>query len=668
VRRPTRLGTATRGFDTTTVDLGTEPPLIVGDETSEAPVRRAVSWRWLTGTVLTGFTSIFLMGGALMTALDNPNQFATSPESSDTTLAGAESDIDFGEKGDRIRPIEAPVASRQILQVSTVTRQGERDFIKLRPFAKITASLTTRKDFAIEFPAYDALRIFADNSPPDAPEASPAGAGAEAAADDQIYGANVDGEVSVKVSDFPLDDPDVDSSVGLDTPEVEMIVRASANFAPDGERVAALPYVDPTRFIDESGDEDPFSALGVRIIPENVSNIAKSEDDLLGEGAIDEKVIAVTKGVSFRALLQKNEVSGDDADQIVAALSGMVDLNRLHVGQKIRVAFAADLDAAAARPIRISVYDDGAHQATVARADDNSFVRADEPNSEGTAVAEAEVVEEPSGGLPRVYDALYETALEQQVPPPLVDQLVRIFAFDVDFQSRITPGDSLEVFHSLPDTSDEDAAEPEVLFAALTLGGVAKRFYRFRTSDDGYVDYYDEEGKSAKKFLMRKPITTGILRSGFGSRVHPILGYRRMHTGVDFSAPRGTPILAAGNGVVEKAGRTSGYGNFTLIRHTNGYATAYGHQSAYAKGLVPGARVRQGQIIGYVGSTGLSTGPHLHFEIRVNKSPVDPLRIRLPRGRVLEGDLLLAFERERERIDALLGYPAAPTKVAAATN
>jgi murein DD-endopeptidase MepM/ murein hydrolase activator NlpD len=267
--------------------------------------------------------------------------------------------------------------------------------------------------------------------------------------------------------------------------------------------------------------------------------------------------------------------------------------------------------------------------------------------------------------LPKLYDAVYRTALDQQVPAPLVDQLIRVFAFDVDFQSRITPGDSLEIFHSIQDPDDRDAPEPEILYAALNVGGVAKRFYRFRTSDDGYVDYYDGEGKSAKKFLMRKPVSTGVLRSRFGMRRHPILKRRRMHSGVDYSAPRGTPILAAGNGRVEKAGRTSGYGNLVVIQHTNGYETAYAHQSKFAKGIVPGARVRQGQIIGYVGSTGLSTGPHLHFEIRVNGSAVDPLRIRLPRGRVLDGGLLEAFQNERNRIDTLLGNQAAPTTVAA---
>ena len=207
------------------------------------------------------------------------------------------------------------------------------------------------------------------------------------------------------------------------------------------------------------------------------------------------------------------------------------------------------------------------------------------------------------------------------------------------------------------------------LFAALTLNGATKRFYRFRTPDDSVVDYYDDDGKSAKKFLMRKPVTSGVLRSGFGMRRHPILKYARMHTGVDYAAPRGTPILAAGNGVVEKIGRNSGYGNMIIVRHTNGYETLYGHQSSFAKGLVQGSRVRQGQVIGYVGSTGLSTGPHLHFEIRVNDKPVDPLRVRLPRGRVLEGDIYASFERERQRIDNLLGNePGAATKVADAAD
>ena len=192
------------------------------------------------------------------------------------------------------------------------------------------------------------------------------------------------------------------------------------------------------------------------------------------------------------------------------------------------------------------------------------------------------------------------------------------------------------------------------MFAALTVGGEAKKFYRFQTPDDNIVDYYDETGKSAKKFLVRKPMTDGIMRSSFGVRKHPILGYAKMHTGVDWAAPYGTPIFAAGNGTIDKVGWEGGYGKYVRMKHTNGYETAYGHMTAYAKGIEPGVKVRQGQVIGFVGSTGLSTGAHVHYEIMVNGRFVDPMRIRLPRGRVLENQLLTAFETERDRLDGMM--------------
>ena len=188
---------------------------------------------------------------------------------------------------------------------------------------------------------------------------------------------------------------------------------------------------------------------------------------------------------------------------------------------------------------------------------------------------------------------------------------------------------------------------------SLTVGGETKSFYRFQTPDDGIVDYYDETGKSAKKFLVRKPVDDGIMRSGFGVRRHPILGYtedahRRRLGGAD----RARRSIAAGNGIVEKVGWESGYGKYIRIRHANGYETAYGHMTAFARGMEQGKRVRQGQIIGFVGSTGLSTGAHVHYEILVNGRFVDPMRIKLPRGRALEGPMLATFEKERDRLDS----------------
>ena len=158
------------------------------------------------------------------------------------------------------------------------------------------------------------------------------------------------------------------------------------------------------------------------------------------------------------------------------------------------------------------------------------------------------------------------------------------------------------------------------------------------------------------------------ITSGFGYRVHPILGERILHTGVDYATDRMTPIFAAGDGIVEEADVNGGYGNFILIKHNNGYETGYGHQTKFAAGIKPGVIVRQGQVIGYVGSTGLSTGPHVHFEIRINGTPVDPLRVRLPNGRMLSGDVLTAFETERSRIDNLLGLDTMPTAGVAAAG
>jgi murein DD-endopeptidase MepM/ murein hydrolase activator NlpD len=236
----------------------------------------------------------------------------------------------------------------------------------------------------------------------------------------------------------------------------------------------------------------------------------------------------------------------------------------------------------------------------------------------------------------------------------VIEDLIRIYSYDVDFQRRVQPGDAFEVLYAGEDETPAADAKSDVLFASLTLAGETRKFYRYQSPDDGVVDYYDETGKSAKKFLVRKPVAEGIMRSGFGARNHPILGYVRAHTGVDWAAPMGTPIYASGNGTIEKVGWEGGYGRYIRIRHANGYETAYGHMSAFARGIDVGTKVRQGQVIGFVGSTGLSTGSHVHYEIIINSRFVDPMKVKLPRGRVLDGPTLATFEKERERLDGLM--------------
>ena len=252
--------------------------------------------------------------------------------------------------------------------------------------------------------------------------------------------------------------------------------------------------------------------------------------------------------------------------------------------------------------------------------------------------------------------SIYETALKLGAGDQQVVDFASVFAYDVDFQREIHPGDSFEmVYETYTDETGHPVKTGNLLFASLNGQALKRSFYRFTPSDDGETDYFDSQGESATKFLMKTPINGARLSSSFGNRVHPISGYTRLHKGTDFAAPTGTPVYAAGNGTVEWAARRGGYGNYIILKHANGYKTAYAHLSRYAKGLKSGRRVRQGEIIGYVGSTGASTGPHLHYEVYIKGAPVNAMKLKLPTGRKLaETPLMMAeFEAARGEIDAI---------------
>jgi murein DD-endopeptidase MepM/ murein hydrolase activator NlpD len=320
--------------------------------------------------------------------------------------------------------------------------------------------------------------------------------------------------------------------------------------------------------------------------------------------------------------------------------------------------------------VRTSVYDRTTHLLSIAVDDRGQFVPAAEPEPNPgllTAFDDTQPVAPVRGKLPTVYDGIYRAAYSYGMSRDMTKKLVKLLASDVDFQSRLNPNDRIEVFFSQPDDQDKVSDESELLYVSATFGGNTRNLYRFQMQD-GTFDYFDEDGRSSKQFLIRNPLPNGTFRSSFGARRHPILGYVRMHTGVDWAAPVGSPIIAAGNGVIEKAGWAGGYGRQIVIRHANGYETSYNHQSAFAKGITAGMRIRQGQVIGYVGTSGLSTGPHLHYELMVNGTKVDPMRVRLPQGRVLAGKELDAFKRERTRIDELLADKADGLKMASANK
>ena len=622
------------------IDLGDEDPLYTRNLSNGPPDRRRVSLRWLAGSVLTGIFSFGLVGGALQAAIGLDEYLTIRPALARTTPLGDPGSL--AQKGDRFRPAPESEVTRRVIQISTVTRNEGRDIVRVRPFAHVHTNLAApvSPEIVARVPAFSPTDIFSDGDPDAEPVAF--------AASDSIYAAEVDGEVEIGVVDFPPSGVLFDEAAELAVSEVERTVRQAAPFLADGAvEVSSLPYVDPARFELASADPNALTSLAVAITPENLSLIEKSDDDLEDSG-IEERVLPVVEGASMKKMLVGEGASEEQAAAIQSALVANFSFD-FRAGQMLRVGVAAD-EAGVAKPVRVSLYEGGAHIATVALSDTGTYVAAAAPAADAELFAAHEQPKPTSGALPTLHTGLWGTGLSLGLTSDVIESLVHIFSYDVDYQTRLSAADNLEVIYSA-DGATEGA---EILYAALTLGNVSHRFYRFRTAADGTVDYYDDEGKSAQKFLVRKPVTKGRFSSSFGMRRHPILRRYRMHSGIDWAAPSGTPIMAAGDGTIEKIGTRAGYGRSITIEHTNGYQTTYNHMSGYTKGLKSGDRVKQGQVIGFVGSTGLSTGPHLHFEVLVNGRFVDPMKIRLPRGRELQGAELASFERERQRIDDLL--------------
>lgn len=628
-------------------ELGNEPPLIA-DGRSGPPDRREVSARWLSGTFLTGVTSSVLMGVALFAALDGRQQLATPPEIAELiNLAG---NGDSGEVAKTTRLVAprqiAKAKDRRRMEVSMVTKVGDRDVIHTMPFVQIKMALGAGHTTSRAYPPFDPMQVFGDDSDDSAQPAT------ASAASGQIYGAKVESEMSLKTVDFPIETASFDEKSDLSADEVEKVVREAGTDLSDGAvQVASLHYVDPQRF-GEAFAESMAGSYDVKIVPENVSVAPRAADDQAP--AFAEEIIPFTKDLDVTEAFADSGYTGEDATGMAEAITKLLNATALKAGTVLRVGLEVRGDAA--KVVRTSVYDRTQHIVTIALDDRGQYVPAQEPDPNPellTAFDDSSAPVVVRGNLPNIYDGIYRTAYSYGMSKAMTKQLIKLLASGVDFQSRLNPADRIEVLFSQPDGDDQTSDSSELLYVSATFGGQTRNFYRFQMQD-GSTDYFDENGSSAEQFLLRNPLPNGRFTSGFGARKHPILGYVRMHTGTDWAAPIGSPIIAAGNGVVEKAGWAGGYGKQIILRHANGYETSYNHQSAFAKGIEPGVRVRQGQIIGYLGQTGLSTGPHLHYELIVNGTKVDSMRVRLPVGKVLKGDDLVAFKRERERIDDLL--------------
>ncbi len=355
--------------------------------------------------------------------------------------------------------------------------------------------------------------------------------------------------------------------------------------------------------------------------------------------------LQVKRGDTLMSILLKAGLERGEAHEAITALRKIYSPRKLKPGQEIRLTLAAaEAARLGSRLLTLSLQPSVERDLRVTRTPANGFVAEtfDRPLDRRLVSAEG-----------TIENNLSSAGRSAGLPMPILVELIRVFSFDVDFQRDLQPGDDFEVLYAALFEQDGRLAKTDnILYASLTLSGQRLEMYTF-TPKSGISDFFDPKGQSVRKTLMRTPIDGARLSSRYGMRRHPILGYSRMHRGIDFAAPRGTPIYAAGDGVVETAGRNGAYGKYVRIRHNSTYKTAYAHMSRLAKAARRGKRVRQGQTIGYVGSSGRSTGAHLHYEVLRRGRQVDPRKIKLPSGKKLKGEDLEKFLARRAEIDEL---------------
>jgi len=610
--------------------------------------------KWMASTCLAGMVGVCLIGVAIYASMnmsDGSGMMSSIKRASLAALQpirGARLAHDAqsasGEKEDLIQTSSEGFAERYVIHDTVVERQGSREFITIKPYLRVVAGLASDPiENADALPRFNPFKLYSD--------ATPIGGGNDAADPAQSLLVNV---VDVPGGLLPPTD-----DIELEPEQVSRLVASAAeNFA----------YAQSPLALGQSGGEAQLHVASYR--PDEVDRprtrpnttilhkVPEEEDgfDAKHIARAEAKVVKVGRGDTLMGVLLESGADKEMATAIIDSLDAVFGPDDLQRRQKFdfRLVPSAS-DSSKKEPVRISVFDrKGRHIATSTRNRDGDFLAS-------TTAPVDEVVVTAADNRATLYESFYTAALEQKLPSDTIMKLLRVHSYDVDFKEKVRSGDTFEMFFDGEGVSGDKAGE--LLYTSMTVGGETRKFYRFRTPDNT-VDYYDENGSSAKKFLMRNPVKGGRFTSGFGNRRHPLLRRIRMHTGVDWAAPTGTPILAAGDGTIEMAERHGGYGNYIRIRHANGFATAYGHMVRFAPGSKPGARVKQGQIIGFVGSTGRSTGPHLHYEVMVNNKFVNPMTIAVPRGLQLEGRTLAAFQKERRRIEALMDLDPVTSRVA----
>lgn len=406
---------------------------------------------------------------------------------------------------------------------------------------------------------------------------------------------------------------------------------------------ARLPAPPPPEELPLSEPQAPSVSAPPTIAPPAIASPAVTNEAPSAKAAPE--TITVHSGDSLKGLLQHVGIAAAAAQSAIDALAGKWDPRALKIGQEI----ALLRDDGGVKQLRLNP--DPQRDLVLTRGSDGNYI---------ASVMQRDILTVPLRIAGTIDSSLFEAAAKAGLPQAVLNDVIQAFSYDVDFQREVQPGDSFEVLFDqlIEEKTGKIVGTGDVAYAALTLSGKLETLYRY-TPPGGNPSFFNADGTNVKKALLRTPVDGARISSSFGMRHHPILGFTRMHQGVDFAVPAGTPIMASGDGVVAAAGWSGGYGNLVELRHDGSYSTRYGHMSRIAKGIKPGVRVYQGEVIGYVGMTGLATGPHLHYEVRVNSKAINPLGVRLAATQKLDGRALADFHAQEaaiaKRVAALRG-------------
>jgi murein DD-endopeptidase MepM/ murein hydrolase activator NlpD len=615
-----------------------------------ADSRRAGRFRWLLSTCLAGAVGVLAIlvviagsmdpqegAGGLIAGLEE--RLRQAPGALRLPAARVDGLRWAMPKTDKLVVPSGAVATRSYISDGIKQRRGNREYIANKYYVRLVARLAPVPKTQVQsIPPFNPFKLYANTTPLE---------------ENDRTGSAPDADVRILELNGILPNEDGQE---LDAQEVAALVAQALEEADDAaggeilaeraQRAADAPVPQTTNLskttfeVEEAAEEFPGRAV---------------------------PPIKVQRGDTLARILARLGAQAWQVRIMLEAARPIFPETALVPGFEVRAIVLPSPARPGGEPVRFSVFDEnGVHRITVTRNAAGEYLPSATPTEE--RIAASLFGDSDSAQDNSLYASLHYTAARQGVPDDLIHQIMRIHAYTTDFRQRVRVGDGVEFFFDMKEEErGVEGSIGELLATFITSSGETYRFYRYRGSDGG-VDFYDAEGSTSRKFLTRRPVRGDNVRitSGFGLRRHPLLLGQKMHYGVDWAATHGTPIMAAGDGIIEEAGAKGEYGNYIRIRHANGYKTAYGHMSRYAPGVSSGVRVRQGQIIGYVGSTGLSSGPHLHFEVLVNGVHVNPMSIQVPNDRQLTGKDLADFKREKARIDELMRRHPVSTKVVTA--